>query len=210
MHSLTKTLIPNKEDALPGRETQMPVPKQHYVNNHPLQPPFPDNTQQALFGLGCFWGAEKMFWQLDGVYSTAVGYAAGYTPNPTYQEVCSGMTAHNEVVLVIFDSAIISYQKLLEVFWQSHNPTQGMQQGNDVGTQYRSGIYTYDDEQRELAESSRDIYQQVLNQAGHVQISTEIINAAEFYYAEDYHQQYLAKNPNGYCGLGGIGLSYPE
>ena len=188
----------------------MPVPKQHYENNHPLQPPFPDNTQQALFGLGCFWGAEKMFWQLDGVYSTAVGYAAGYTPNPTYQEVCSGMTAHNEVVLVVFDPAIISYQKLLEVFWQSHNPTQGMQQGNDVGTQYRSGIYTYDDEQRELAEASRDIYQQILSQADHDKISTEIISAGEFYYAEDYHQQYLAKNPNGYCGLGGIGLSYPQ
>ena len=210
MHSLTKASIPNKEDALPGRETQMPVPKQHYVNNHSLQPPFPDNTQQALFGLGCFWGAEKMFWQLDGVYSTAVGYAAGYTPNPTYQEVCSGMTAHNEVVLVIFNPAIISYQKLLEVFWQSHNPTQGMQQGNDVGTQYCSGIYTYDDEQRELAEASRDIYQKVLSQAGLGQISTEIISAGEFYYAEDYHQQYLAKNPNGYCGLGGTGLSYPQ
>jgi len=200
----------SKKEPLPGRTQKMHVPENHYVNGHALQAPFPENMQKALFGLGCFWGAEKMFWQLDGVYSTAVGYAAGYTPNPTYQEVCTGMTAHNEVVLVIFDPAMISYQKLLKVFWQSHNPTQGMQQGNDVGTQYRSGIYTYNDAQQQLAESSRDIYQQVLSNAGYPPITTEIISADEFYYAEDYHQQYLAKNPNGYCGLGGIGLSYPE
>ena len=206
----TKTTLPNKEDALPGREQKMSVPKQHYVNKHSLQAPFPDQMQQALFGLGCFWGAEKIFWQLDGVYTTAVGYTAGLTPNPTYQEVCSGMTGHNEVVLVVFDPAIISYQKLLEIFWQSHNPTQGMQQGNDCGTQYRSGIYTHNNEQQNLAEASRGFYQQALSFAGHHQITTEIISASEFYYAEDYHQQYLAKNPNGYCGLGGTDVAYPE
>jgi peptide-methionine (S)-S-oxide reductase len=205
----TKATLPNIGDALPGREQKIPVPDQHYVNDHSLQEPFPDNMQKALFGLGCFWGAEKILWQLDGVYSTAVGYSAGYTPNPTYQEICSGMTAHNEVVLVVFDPAIISYQKLLEVFWQSHNPTQGMQQGNDCGTQYRSGIYTYNEAQQKAAEVSRGFYQQALSFAGHQQITTEIISASEFYYAEDYHQQYLAKNPNGYCGLGGTGVTYP-
>ncbi|MCK5263220.1 MAG: peptide-methionine (S)-S-oxide reductase MsrA [Gammaproteobacteria bacterium] len=206
----TKATLPNREDALSGRDQKIPVPDQHYVHGHTLQEPFPDNMQKALFGLGCFWGAEKMFWQLEGVYSTAVGYSSGYTPNPTYQEVCSGMTAHNEVVLVVFDPAIISYQKLLESFWQSHHPTQGMQQGNDCGTQYRSGIYTYNHEQQNLAEVSRSFYQQALSFAGYPQITTEIISASEFYYAEDYHQQYLAKNPNGYCGLGGTGVSYPE
>lgn len=205
----TKIRLANKEEALPGREQKMSVAEQHYVNKHPLRTPFPENTQRALFGLGCFWGAEKIFWQLDGVYSTAVGYAAGFTPNPTYQEVCSGMTAHNEVVLIIFDPAIISYQTLLETFWQSHNPTQGMQQGHDVGTQYRSGIYTYNNEQQELAETSRGLYQSVLSAAGYPAITTEIISAGEFYYAEDYHQQYLAKNTNGYCGLGGTGEAYP-
>ena len=205
----TKATLPNREDALPGRQQKMLVPKQHYVNSHPLQAPFPDQMQQALFGLGCFWGAEKIFWQLEGVYTTAVGYTAGYTANQTYQEVCSGMTGHNEVVLVVFDPAIISYQKLLEIFWTSHNPTQGMQQGNDCGTQYRSGIYTYNNEQQNLAEVSRGFYQQALSLAGRSQITTEIISAIEFYYAEDYHQQYLAKNPNGYCGLGGTDVAYP-
>lgn len=207
----TKITLINKEEALPGRKHKMSVPDTHYVNGHPLQSPFPNNMQKALFGMGCFWGAEKTFWKLDGVYTTAVGYAAGYTPNPTYHEVCSGMTAHNEVVLVVFDPAIISYQTLLETFWQSHNPTQGMQQGNDRGTQYRSGIYTYNDEQQDMAEVSRSFYQQALSFSGHLQkITTEIISVSEFYYAEDYHQQYLAKNPNGYCGLGGTGVTYPE
>ena len=208
LHS--KASLPRKEDALVGRDQKMLVPAQHYVNGNPLQPPFPDHLQQALFGLGCFWGAEKLFWHLDGVYTTAVGYAAGYTPNPTYQEVCSGMTAHNEVVFIVFDPTLISYQTLLKIFWQSHNPTQGMQQGNDCGTQYRSGIYTYSDQQQNQAEASRDFYQQALLFAGQPKITTEIISATEFYYAEDYHQQYLAKNPNGYCGLGGIGVTYPE
>ena len=204
-----KAVLPNREDALPGRQQEMPVPEKHYINAHTLQAPFPDTMQQALLGLGCFWGAEKVFWQIEGVYSTAVGYAAGFTPNPSYQEVCSGLTAHNEVVLVVFDPLIISYQKLLETFWQSHNPTQGMQQGNDCGTQYRSGIYTYSDEQQKLAEDSRKFYQQVLLFSGLPKITTEIIPATQFYYAEDYHQQYLAKNPNGYCGLGGTGINYP-
>ncbi|MDH3342444.1 MAG: peptide-methionine (S)-S-oxide reductase MsrA [Gammaproteobacteria bacterium] len=206
----TKATLVSSKDALPGRDSSMPVINKHFVTGRPIQPPFPDDMQLALFGLGCFWGAEKMFWQLDGVYSTAAGYSAGFTPNPTYQEVCSGMTAHNEVVLVIFDPAQTSYQNLLAAFWQSHNPTQGMQQGNDTGTQYRSGIYTYSDEQQKLAEASRVIYQQALKFSGYPKITTEIINAGNFYYAEDYHQQYLAKNPNGYCGLGGTGVSYPE
>ena len=206
----TKITLVNKEEALPGRKHKMPVPDAHYVNGHPLQAPFSSQLQYALCGLGCFWGAEKFFWQLNGVYTTAVGYAAGFTPNPTYHEVCSGMTGHNEVVFVVFDPAIISYQTLLESFWQSHNPTQGMQQGNDVGTQYRSGIYTYNDEQQNLAEVSRGFYQQTLLRAGYGQITTEIITASEFYYAEDYHQQYLAKNPNGYCGLGGTDITYPD
>jgi peptide-methionine (S)-S-oxide reductase len=205
-----KITLPSKAEALPGREQKMPVPEKHYVNGNPLQAPFPGHLQRALFGLGCFWGAEKIFWQLNGVYTTAVGYAGGFTANPTYQEVCSGMTGHNEVVLVVFDPIIISYQTLLKIFWQSHNPTQGMQQGNDCGTQYRSGIYSFSDEQQTQAEASRDLYQQALTGAGYKQITTEINPAGEFYYAEDYHQQYLAKNPNGYCGLGGTSVGYPE
>ncbi|MEB3356315.1 MAG: peptide-methionine (S)-S-oxide reductase MsrA [Synechococcales bacterium] len=204
-----KATMPTPGEALPGRDRPMPVPKQHYVNAMPLQPPFPDGLEKAMFGLGCFWGAERMFWKQEGVYTTAVGYAGGYTPNPTYQEVCTGMTGHNEVVLVVFDPSVISYAELLKVFWEGHNPTQGMRQGNDVGTQYRSGIYTYSDAQKQLAKSSKEQYQQVLNQAGYGQITTEIVDAPEFYYAEDYHQQYLAKNPGGYCGLGGTGVSCP-
>ena len=203
------TELPSPEQALPGRDTTMPVPEKHHVLGTPLSPPFPETMQQALFGLGCFWGAERKFWQLDGVYTTAVGYAAGITPNPTYQEVCTGMTGHNEVVLVVFDPDKIRYQQLLAVFWESHDPTQGMRQGNDVGTQYRSGIYTFSDEQQRLAEASREAYQQALSQNGFREITTEILPAPTFYYAEDYHQQYLAKNPNGYCGLGGTGVSCP-
>ncbi len=202
--------LPHKEDALPGREQKMLVPEQHFVNGHALQPPFPEHMQQTVFGMGCFWGAEKLFWELDGVYTTAVGYAGGFTPNPSYQEVCSGKTGHNEVVLVVFDPAVISYPSLLKIFWQAHDPTQGMRQGNDRGTQYRSGIYTCSDEQQKQAEISREIYQQALSRAGGKQITTEIIPAPEFYYAEHYHQQYLAKNPGGYCGLTGTGVTYPE
>ncbi|MDJ0527177.1 MAG: peptide-methionine (S)-S-oxide reductase MsrA [Microcystis sp. M53600_WE12] len=204
-----KLTLPTVREALPGRSEKMPVPSGHYVNGHPLQPPFPAGMETAIFGLGCFWGAERKFWQLEGVYSTAVGYAAGVTPNPTYQEVCTGMTGHNEVVLVIYDPSVISYEQLLKVFWESHNPTQGMRQGNDTGTQYRSGIYTYNPQQKQLAEKSRSIYQEALNKAGHGQITTEIIDAPEFYYAEVYHQQYLAKNPGGYCGLGGTKVECP-
>ncbi|KRH95440.1 MULTISPECIES: peptide-methionine (S)-S-oxide reductase MsrA [Cylindrospermopsis] len=204
-----KVAMPTPEQALPGRQQKMPVPATHYVNNNPLQPPFPPEMETAMFGLGCFWGAERKFWQQQGVYSTAVGYAAGYTPNPTYREVCTGMTGHNEVVLVVFNPKIITYSQLLKVFWESHNPTQGMRQGNDVGTQYRSGIYSYSLEQRELAESSMNAYQQALTNAGYGKITTEILDAPEFYYAEDYHQQYLAKNPGGYCGLGGTNVSCP-
>jgi peptide-methionine (S)-S-oxide reductase len=204
-----KVEIPSAAEALPGRTREMPVPAQHFVNGNPLKPPFPEGLEMALFGLGCFWGAERKFWQLDGVYSTAVGYAAGHTPNPSYQEVCTGMTGHNEVVLVVFDPNVISYNDLLKTFWESHNPTQGMQQGNDVGTQYRSGIYTYSDEQQTLAESSKDSYQAALTGAGYGAITTEILDAPEFYYAEEYHQQYLAKNPGGYCGLGGTNVSCP-
>jgi len=192
-----KAVMPQKEDALPGREEEMPVPDKHFVNNNPLQGPFPDNYQQALFGLGCFWGAERKFWELDGVF----------TPNPNYQEVCSGDTGHNEVVLVVFDPAILSYETLLKTFWESHDPTQGMQQGNDTGTQYRSGIYTYSAEQQKQAEVSRGFFQQKLTNAGYGQVTTEIIEVPIFYYAEDYHQQYLAKNPDGYCGLGGTGVT---
>ena len=199
--------IPGKEQALPGRDDRMPVPEKHYVNSNVLQPPFCDSLQQIIFGMGCFWGAERKFWQLDGVYTTAAGYAAGHTPNPTYQEVCSGMTGHNEVVLVVFDPEKVSFEQLLKLFWESHDPTQGMQQGNDRGTQYRSGIYVFDEEQRKAAEISRGLFQQELTGAGFGTITTEIIDAPEFYYAEDYHQQYLAKNPNGYCGLGGTGVS---
>jgi peptide-methionine (S)-S-oxide reductase len=199
--------MPVPAEALPGRSAALAVADKHYVLGNPLQGPFPEPLQQALFGLGCFWGAERKFWQCDGVYTTAVAYAAGYTPNPTYEEVCSGLTGHNEVVLVVYDPAVISYQQLLTVFWQSHNPTQGMQQGNDRGTQYRSGIYYFNDEQQRLAQSSKAIYQKALTAAGFEYITTEILPATIFYYAEDYHQQYLAKNPGGYCGLGGTGVA---
>jgi peptide-methionine (S)-S-oxide reductase len=201
--------MPSRTDALPGRAERMPVPESHFVNHHRLAPPFPEGLERALFAMGCFWGAEKKFWQLPGVYTTAVGYAAGLTPNPTYREVCSGMTGHAEVVLVVFDPRQISYDELLRAFWESHDPTQGMRQGNDVGTQYRSGIYVFDDDQRRAAERSRDAYQDRLSAAGYGPITTEILPAPEFFYAEDYHQQYLAKNPDGYCGLGGTGVSCP-
>ena len=204
-----KLVIPTPQEALPGRSEPMPVPGKHYVNGNPLKPPYPNGLEMAMFGMGCFWGAERKFWQLDGVFTTAVGYAAGSTPNPTYQEVCSGMTGHNEVVLVVFDPKVISYETLLKVFWENHNPTQGMRQGNDAGTQYRSGIYAYSQNQKKLALASRDIYEQALNKAGYGQITTEILDAPEFYYAEGYHQQYLAKNPGGYCGLGGTKVCYP-
>lgn len=197
-----------KEQALPGRDELMPVPAKHFVNGNELAQPYPENMQQAMFGLGCFWGAERKFWQTEGVYITLVGYSAGYTPNPTYQEVCTGMTGHNEVVFVVYDPTQVSYEILLKVFWESHNPTQGMRQGNDRGTQYRSGIYTYSDEQKELAIKSQGHYQAVLLDAGFSEITTEIIEADELYAAEEYHQQYLAKNPGGYCGLGGTGVSY--
>jgi len=202
-----KSELPRPEEALPGRSTPMPVPEKHFVNGHPLKPPFPEGLEQVIVGLGCFWGAERKFWQEPGVYVTAVGYAAGHTPNPLYQEVCTGMTGHNEVVLVVYDPAQVSFERLLQVFWESHNPTQGMRQGNDTGTQYRSGIYYTNDRQRELAEASRDAYQAALQEAGFGIITTEILAAPVFYYAEDYHQQYLAKNPNGYCGLGGTGVT---
>ncbi len=204
-----KAAMPTPEEALHGRPTPMPVPARHDVNDHPLKPPFPKGLETALFGLGCFWGAERKFWQMPGVYTTAVGYAAGLTPNPTYEEVCSGMTGHNEVVLVVFDPKEIGYDRLLKVFWESHDPTQGMRQGNDIGTQYRSGIYVTSAEQRRSAEASRDSYRRALSAAGHGTITTEILDAPAFYYAEDYHQQYLAKNPGGYCGLGGTGVACP-
>jgi peptide-methionine (S)-S-oxide reductase len=209
MFSRKPPTIPTKADALPGRAERMPVPETHFVNRNRLTPPFPDGLQRAVFGMGCFWGAEKKFWQQRGVYSTAVGYAGGSTPNPTYREVCTGMTGHNEVVLVVFDPAVTSYDDLLKIFWENHNPTQGMRQGNDVGTQYRSGIYYFDDAQKRAAERSRDVFQQQLSAAGYGAITTEIEPVPEFYYAEDYHQQYLAKNPDGYCGLGGTGVSCP-
>jgi peptide-methionine (S)-S-oxide reductase len=205
-----KTSLPERDQALPGREQAMPVPEKHYVNGHRMLPPFPDGFQQALFGMGCFWGAERRYWEADGIYVTAVGYAAGLTPNPTYQEVCSGYTGHNEVVKVVYDPDTTSYQDILQLFWESHDPTQGMRQGNDVGTQYRSGIYYYSDTQRDAAEKSKQQYQQVLLDAGHGTITTEILPAPEFYFAEEYHQQYLAKNPGGYCGLGGTGICYPQ
>jgi peptide-methionine (S)-S-oxide reductase len=210
MFGLGNTMtLPEPDEALPGRSDKMPVPERHYVNGHPLAPPFPAGMETAVFGLGCFWGAERKFWQLKGVYSTAVGYAGGYTPNPTYKEVCSGMTGHNEVVLVVFDPAVISYEDLLRVFWEAHDPTQGMRQGNDRGTQYRSAIYTAGEGQRSAALASRDRYQGCLADSGLGAITTEILAVPEFYYAEDYHQQYLAKNPGGYCGLGGTGVSCP-
>jgi len=202
-----KVTMPTPGEALPGRQERMPVPAAHHVNGAPLTPPFPAGMEQAMFGLGCFWGAERKFWQTPGVYTTAVGYAAGLTPNPTYREVCSGLTGHNEVVLVVFDPGQISYDELLKVFWENHDPTQGMRQGNDVGTQYRSGIYTFNDAQRDAAERSLSTYQEALSRAGYGRITTEILPAPEFYYAEEYHQQYLSKNPGGYCGIGGTGVA---
>ena len=205
-----KTEMPTADRALPGRPTRaFEVPAEHYVNGHRIQPPFPAGLEQAMFGLGCFWGAERKFWEAPGVYATAVGYAAGPTPNPTYEEVCSGYTGHNEVVMVWFDPAKTSYEALLRVFWESHDPTQGMRQGNDVGTQYRSAIYTYSADQKTQAEASRALFQKELAKKGYGAITTEILEAPTFYYAEDYHQQYLAKNPGGYCGLGGTGVSCP-
>ncbi|MEM7424710.1 MAG: peptide-methionine (S)-S-oxide reductase MsrA [Pseudomonadota bacterium] len=209
LFNLKKTRMPSAEEALPGRDAPIPTAARHFVNGNPLKEPYPDGLETAMFGLGCFWGAERKFWELDGIWTTAVGYAAGHTPNATYEEVCSGRTGHNEVVLVVFDPAKVSYETLLKTFWESHNPTQGMRQGNDVGTQYRSGIYAYSDEQTALAKASRDAYQTALDNRGLGEITTEIIPAPEFYFAEDYHQQYLAKNPSGYCGLGGTGVSCP-
>jgi peptide-methionine (S)-S-oxide reductase len=205
-----KLQMPTADEALPGRPTRpFSVPQRHFVLGTPLEPPFPEGMEQAVFGMGCFWGAERKFWELDGVYTTAVGYAGGFTPNPTYEEVCSGRTGHAEVVLVVFDPKRISYETLLQTFWESHDPTQGMRQGNDVGTQYRSAVYTFSDEQRRAAEKSRDAYQARLRDAGYDEITTDVEPETTFYYAEDYHQQYLAKNPNGYCGLGGTGVSCP-
>jgi len=202
--------IPSAADALPGRATPLPTARTHFVNGHPLKGPYPDGSQKAVFGLGCFWGAERKFWELgDGVYVTAVGYAGGSTPNPTYEEACSGRTGHTEVVLVVFDPKKISYEQLLKTFWENHNPTQGMRQGNDVGTQYRSAIYTFGDAQMKAAEASKAAYRKALAAKGLGAITTEIKPAGEFYFAEDYHQQYLAKNPAGYCGLGGTGVSCP-
>jgi peptide-methionine (S)-S-oxide reductase len=209
MTSRRKPAMPSREEALPGRRAKMPVPEAHFVNGHPLTPPFPAGLETAVFGLGCFWGAERCFWQLPGVYTTAVGYAGGHTPNPTYEEVCSGMTGHTEAVLVVYDPKQVSYDTLLRTFWESHDPTQGMRQGNDVGTQYRSAIYWTTPEQRRLAEASRDQYQKALAAAGRGAITTELREAPDFFYAEDYHQQYLAKNPAGYCGLGGTGVACP-
>jgi len=201
--------MPARGEALPGRAERMTVPSAHFVNGNRLEPPFPKGLETAMFGLGCFWGAERKFWQAPGVYSTASGYAGGYTPNPTYEEVCSGLTGHNEVVLVVYDPQRVSYADLLKLFWESHDPTQGMRQGNDVGTQYRSAIYVASPEQRRLAEASRAAYEAQLRKAGYGPITTEIVDAPEFYYAEDYHQQYLAKTPGGYCGLGGTGVACP-
>ena len=203
-----KSLLP-PEHALPGRAEPMTVPERHFVNGHPLKGPFPAGMQQAVFGMGCFWGAERLFWKLPGVYTTAVGYAGGETKNPTYEEVCSGLTNHAEVVLVVFDPKHVSYEELLKAFWEGHDPTQGMRQGNDTGTQYRSAVYAYGDEQLAAAKKSKAMFQEALGRQGHGAITTEIRPAPEFYYAEDYHQQYLGKNPNGYCGLGGTGVSCP-
>jgi peptide-methionine (S)-S-oxide reductase len=208
--SLKKLVLPHASEALPGRNTQISVTNKHFVTGQPIAPPFPGELRQVYFGMGCFWGAERKFWQCVGVFSTAVGYSGGYTPNPTYDEVCSGMTGHNEVVKVIYDPTIISFAELLKLFWISHNPTQGMRQGNDIGTQYRSAIYTDTEEQFNEALASKDCYQQLLNQSGFDQISTEIMPANVFYYAEDYHQQYLAKEPMGYCGLGGLGVNFEQ
>jgi len=208
MFAQKKSEMPRPEEALPGRDEPMPVPELHFVNGNPLLPPFPEGMQMAMFGMGCFWGAERRFWEHPGIYSTMVGYAAGYTPNPTYQEVCSGMTGHNEVVRVVFDPTRVGYESLLKLFWESHNPTQGMRQGNDVGTQYRSGIYCYSEGQQDAALASKAHYQALLSAAGMGMITTEVLPAPSFFYAEEYHQQYLAKNPAGYCGLGGTGVSY--
>jgi peptide-methionine (S)-S-oxide reductase len=204
-----KLRMPSPQETLPGRSTKLRVADTHFVNGHRITPPFPDGLARAIFGMGCFWGAERKFWQTPGVYSTAVGYAAGMRPNPTYEEVCSGMTGHNEVVLVVYDPKQTSYEHLLAVFWENHDPTQGMRQGNDAGTQYRSGIYTFDAAQKAAAEASKLAYQKQLRASGYGEITTEILDAPELYYAEDYHQQYLAKNPGGYCGLGGTGVSCP-
>ena len=201
--------MPAPEDTLPGRETSMPVVEPHVVLGTPIVPPFPEATESAIFGMGCFWGAERLFWKLPNVYTTAVGYAGGTTPNPTYEEACSGRTGHTEAVLVVFDPLLISYDELLKAFWEGHDPTQGMRQGNDVGTQYRSAVYWTTEAQRDAVLASRDLYQQALSGARHGQISTEIAEAGEFYYAENYHQQYLARNPNGYCGIGGTGVCCP-
>ena len=201
--------MPAPDEALPGRDSTLPVPDVHFVNGHPIKPPFPDGLEQVVLGLGCFWGAERKFWELDGVYTTAAGYAGGYTPNATYEEVCSGRTGHTEVVLVAYDPKLVSFEDILKTFWEAHDPTQGMRQGNDVGTQYRSVIYTTTEAQRAAAEASRERYQAALRASGHGAITTEIAAAGPFYYAEDYHQQYLAKNPGGYCGLGGTGVSCP-
>ena len=204
-----KTTMPSADEALAGRTTPIVTPGNHAVLDTPMAPPFPDDTERAVFGMGCFWGAERMFWQLPGVHTTAAGYGAGHTPNPTYEEVCSGRTGHNEVVLVVFRPAEVSYEEILRTFWEGHDPTQGMRQGNDVGTQYRSGIYTTSEAQQQAALKSKEAFAQALKGAGHGEITTEIVPAGEFFYAEDYHQQYLAKNPGGYCGLGGTGVSCP-
>lgn len=209
LFSRKKSTMIDVADALPGRDAAVPTADTHFINSRPLKGPFPDGTQVAMFGMGCFWGVERMFWTLDGVVMTAVGYAAGYTPNPTYQEVCSGQTGHNEVVLVHFDPTVISYEDLLKVYWEGHDPTQGMQQGNDVGTQYRSGIYVYSDAQRGAADQTKTEFAVRLKQAGYGAVTSEILEAPEFYYAEDYHQQYLAKNPAEYCGIGGTGVTCP-
>ncbi len=206
---MKKLTLPSRAEALPGRDTQMPVPERHFVNGNPLQGPFPENLEHAVFGLGCFWGAERRFWESEGVYTTAVGYAGGVTPNPSYEEVCSGGTGHTEVVLVVFDPVFTNYEKMLQVFWESHDPTQGMRQGNDIGTQYRSAIYTLNDEQHHFARRSLAAYPGQLRAAGHGEITTEIAPLDTFYYGEHYHQQYLAKNPGGYCGIGGTGVSCP-
>lgn len=208
LYSSKKLVLPHPSEALPGRDKSMPITNRHFVTGNPIAPPFPAHLQQALFGLGCFWGAERKFWQYPNIYSTAVGYTGGYTPNLTYDELCTGLTGHNEVVKVIYDPGLTNYEELLRLFWEAHNPTQGMRQGNDIGTQYRSGIYTYSQEQLDAALASKVRYQEQLTQAGYGQITTEIMPAGEFYYAEDYHQQYLAKEPNGYCGLGGLGINF--
>ncbi len=208
--AFAKTEMPSSEDALPGRGLAIPVPERHFVLDAPIAPPYPDNMELAMFGMGCFWGAERKFWESAGVFSTSVGYAGGFTPNPLYEEVCSGQTGHNEVVQVVFDPALTSYPEMLRVFWENHDPTQGMRQGNDVGTQYRSAIYTFSDTQKASAHSTRDAFQEVLSSGGYGATTTEIDSAPEYYFAEHYHQQYLAKNPNGYCGMGSTGASLPS